>query len=427
MDNPADPPTNEPPQTSGADRPERRGRRLLGVFVVLLLVALVGGLTYGAYLWGLQQDSGGVVDATGAGTEATSDPYPEELAPLIETFEELTEGAVDAPDADELLDAAIDGMLEELDDPYAEFYEPAEYATFSESLDGTYSGVGMELQETPDGLFIVTVFEGSPAQEAGLRSGDQIVEVEGEDVRDAPINSVVDEVRGDEGTEVSIGVERNGEELHFDVGRAEIEIPLLDAELLDDGQGYVELNQFTSGAGDTVREAVNGLLDDGADGLVLDLRGNPGGLLNEAVEVASVFVDEGPVVTVEASDEAETFEASGDAVDAPLVVLVDGGSASASEIVAGAIQDAGRGQLVGEPTFGKGTVQAIRSLSDGSGLKFTNAQYFTPSGESIEEIGVQPDRLVEVDEDEAAEAENGPDEQLDAAQEELRQIIAGAN
>lgn len=411
-----------PPSGPEEDETPRRSHRwvgwLLGSFAlaVVVIAAAAGGFWLGAQ---------GTADLPeiGAGTGPTADAYPEELEPVIETYERLRDEAVDPPPTEDLVEGAVDGMLEVLDDPYARYYLPADYDRFSDTLDGTYSGVGMELQETPDGLFVVTVFEGTPAEEVGIASGDQIIAVDGEDVRDEPIEAVVDLIRGEPETEVTLGLERNGEELEVSPVRAEIEIPLLEHELLDDQVGYIRLNQFISGAGEAVRAAADDLLSAGAEGLVLDLRGNPGGLLPEAVGVASVFVDDGPVVIVEAGDESETFEASGGAIDAPLVVLVDGGSASASEIVAGAVRDTSRGQVVGETTFGKGTVQAIRSLSDGSGLKFTNARYLTPAGDSIEEVGVEPDRVVE-----AAEDPDGPDDdpQLSAAREELRQLIAEA-
>lgn len=414
--------SHTPPDAGGpveAGAATRRSRRWIGWVVGgFALIVLLVGVSTGAFWMGAQ--SSDTLGDVGAGTGPTDDPYPEELAPLIEVFERLQEEAVDPPDAEDLVEAGIEGMLDELDDPYAQFYLPADYERFSDTLDGTYSGVGMELQETPEGLFVVTVFEGTPAEEAGIESGDQIVAVDGEDVRDEPIEAVVDLVRGEPGTDVTLGLERNGESLEVTPTRAEIEIPLLEHEMLEDAIGYIRLNQFMSGAGDAVRAAADELTGAGADGLVLDLRGNPGGLLPEAIEVAGVFVEEGPIVIVEAGDESETFDAPGDALDAPLVVLVNEGSASASEIVAGAVRDTGRGAVVGETTFGKGTVQAIRSLSDGSGLKFTNARYLTPSGDSIEEVGVDPDRVVEDADD--------PDEdpQLAAAREELRQLIAEA-
>jgi carboxyl-terminal processing protease len=206
------------------------------------------------------------------------------------------------------------------------------------------------------------------------------------------------------------------------VTRAEFDLPIVTSETLEDDVGYINLLQFVEGAGERVREEVAAMVDDGVAGIVLDLRENPGGLLNEAVAVSSVFIEDGNIVTVEErSREREVFEAVGDAYEqVPLVVLVDDHSASASEIVAGAIQDADRGTIVGEQTFGKGTVQTITQLSDGSGAKFTTARYYTPSGDSIEGVGVKPD--VEV-----AAGDNGrvleDDPQVRAAVDEIVESV----
>lgn len=396
--------------------PSRRPWRLLGAAISVVLVA---ALVVTAYRLGDEGPQGfidaPVADSAGGPTSGA----PAELDPLVELYEELTQEAVRDPDGDALVEGAMEGMLDALDDDYARYYDETDYAQLSEQLDGEYSGVGMELQETADGLVVVTVFPGTPAQRAGVEPGDQVVGVDGQDVADEPIEAVVAEVRGEEGTEVELEVEREGETLELEVTRETIAIPRIDSEQLDEDLGYVRLFQFTGGAADDVREAVTELEADGADGIVLDLRGNPGGLLREAVRVASVFLDDEVVVrVVERAGQQEVLETSGDAVELPLVVLIDEGTASASEIVASAVQDAGRGELVGETTFGKGTVQTITSLEDGSGVKFTTAEYLTASGVSIEGTGVVPDREVAGGQDEE------PDEQLAAARDLLRAQMA---
>ena len=387
--------------------------RLLGV---LGAIAVIAALTVTAYRLGQEGPSGFVEMPVTGNSGAPTSGAPAELDPLTELYNELTAEAVNEPDSEALVEAAMEAMLEELDDPYARYYDAADYAAFSEELDGTYSGVGMELQETGEGLFVVTVFPGTPAEAAGVEAGDQVIGVDGEDVRDEPIEAVVREVRGEEGTDVELEVERDGETLELSITRASIDIPRLDAEMLDDGLGYVRLFQFTGGAGDELLEAVGELVDEGAEGIVLDLRGNPGGLLSEAVRVASAFLsDEVVVRVVERAGEEEALESAGEAFDEiPLVVLVNEGTASASEIVAAAVQAAGRGEVIGEPTFGKGTVQTIKSLPGERGVKFTTAEYLTPAGDSIEDVGVKPDREVA-----------GEEEQLQAAQEFLRSHLAG--
>ncbi len=408
---PPGPPVAEP------KRPVWRWRVLGGLTALVVVAALV----FSAYRVG-SEGAGGFVEVPVGGS---ADRVPAELEPLVELYEDLQTDAVDPPDSEVLVEGAIEGMLEALDDPYARYYDPAAYEDFSDQLDGTYAGVGMELQETPEGLYVVRVFEGTPADEGGVRSGDRILGVDGEDVTEQPIEAVVNQVRGEPGTDVELELEREDDEVETvttTLTRAEIAIPRLEASVLDDGAAHIELLQFTTGVADEVREVIGAAVEDGADGVVLDLRGNPGGLLRESVNVASVFLDDEVVVRVqERSGEEETLSAAGDpAGDFPLVVLVDGGTASASEIVAAAVQDADRGIVIGEPTFGKGTVQTIRTLPGGSGAKFTTAAYFTPSGESIEEVGVEPDREVAAGED----AEEDP--QLSAAQDALQSLLAGS-
>ncbi|HWB72472.1 MAG TPA: S41 family peptidase [Egibacteraceae bacterium] len=347
---------------------------------------------------------------------------PSELVPIREAYQRLQREAVDVPGDAELVRGAIEGMLGTLDDPYAVYYDPAALAAFHDQLDGRFSGVGLVLQEAPEGPTVANVLEGSPAAAAGVQVGERIVGVDGRDVHRLPIEAVVPLVKGPDGTPVTLSLEGGtAGPRQVTMRRATIEVPNLETRRLDDGAGYVRLVLFDEEAGADVRSAVERLIADGAQGIVLDLRGNPGGLLIEAVRVASVFVEDGPIVSVEErAGQRETFSAAGEALEnLPLVVLVDQGSASASEIVAGAIQDLGRGVVVGTATFGKGTVQTVRVLVDGSGVKFTTAEYFTPSGDSIEEAGVVPDETV------APSAAGGTDAQLLAAQRALRSMLAG--
>lgn len=387
------------------DRPPRRGRRLglVAGGVVGLLVLLVLSFQLGV-------SAAGAPAASGPSGDVVAD-----LEPVLSLYDELRDDAVDAPASEELVEGAAEGMIEALDDPYAHLYDEQSYERLSQSLEGQFSGVGLVLESREDGPVIVSVIEGSPAEDAGISSEERIVEVDGEDVSDATIEELVAVVSGEAGTDVTLTLD-GGERGRYTVTvtRAEIELPNVESRLLDDGAGYVRLVQFTDDVGQDVRAAVTELTDEGADGFVLDLRGNPGGLLDEAVDVAGVFIEDGPVVSVEQrAGDRVTYDATGEAVDAPLVVLVDEGSASASEIVAGAVKDLDRGQIVGQQTFGKGTVQTVQPLPEGYGVKFTTARYFTPSGQSIEDAGVTPDVVVE-----------GAEEQLARAQEALVERIA---
>jgi carboxyl-terminal processing protease len=382
--------------------------KLPGLIAVLALAAVAGAAVFMVVSSGRASDGGGDTQAA------------EDLAPLTELYQALSDQAVDAPNKDELVRAAIEGMLEEVDDPYARYFPDDEFDEFNASLDGTFSGVGLMLEETPEGPVIVSVLEGTPAESAGIEEGERIVSVDGQNVRDDPLEQIVSKVKGDPGTDVVLGLEGGDQgPRELRVTRAEFDLPIIASERLENDIGYVNLRQFADGAGDRVREEVGTMVDDGVSGIVLDLRENPGGLLNEAVAVASVFIEDGEVVSVEERSQArETFEAVDDAFEqVPIAVLVDGNSASASEIVAGAIQDTGRGPIVGQQTFGKGTVQTITTLSDGSGAKFTTARYYTPSGDSIESVGVTPD--VEVERGEPGELSEDP--QVQAAIEQIRE------
>jgi carboxyl-terminal processing protease len=361
---------------------------------VAVLVAAVGYVAY-------QAGQAGVPVVPGTGPTAVADA-PADLEVLGELYRYLSEDAVDAPDDDALLRGAIDGMIETLDDPYALYFDAEAYEQFNQQLDGTFSGVGLMLEDSPDGPVVVSVLPDTPAERAGIEVGERIVSVDGRDVSDLPLEAIVNLVTGEPGTAVTVGFEEGPEGAReIELTRAEIDLPLVEAELLEDGIGHVRLLGFSQGAADAAHGAVDDLLADGAEGLVLDLRSNPGGLLNQAVDVASLFLDEELVVTVREAggEEREMRAEEGGYPDLPLVVLVDEGTASASEIVAAAVQDAGRGELVGSTTFGKGTVQTVRDLGSEAGVKFTTAEYLTPAGESIEGTGVEPDREVDEEED----------------------------
>ncbi|MEX0657637.1 MAG: S41 family peptidase [Egibacteraceae bacterium] len=384
------------------------------MLAVVCVAVLATGLLTIAYQIGLQSaDDGPGTPAAGA-----SSGLPRDFSRLADVYERVTSEAVDPPSHEQLLEGAIEGMLEQLDDPYAVYYDAMEFTAFSELLDGTFSGVGVMVEDTPEGVTIVNVLSDAPAEAAGLEEGERIVAVDGEDVREAPLQAVVQRVQGEEGTTVRLGLEGGSQgPREVAVTRAQIERPVMEVGELDGGLVHIQLLQFTEQVGEQVRAVMDEQLANGARGVVLDLRGNPGGLLREAVNVASVFIESGTIVSVqERGQERQSFAATGGALgDVPLVVLVDASSASASEIVAGAVQDLGRGLVVGTPTFGKGTVQTVRPLMDGAGLKLTTAEYFTASGVSIEGTGIAPDRVVD-----------DVDQQLAAAQETLQGQLVGA-
>jgi carboxyl-terminal processing protease len=313
---------------------------------------------------------------------------------------------------------AIEGSLRALDDPYTLFVEPQERDREEEELRGSFGGIGAMVERTPEGRILLTPMEGRPAAEAGLLAGDELVAIDGQPVNaDMPFEDVLAMVRGDVGDVVRLTVQRDGEDdlLTFKVRRAEIVTPSVSWEMVPPDIGYVRLSIFGERTSEELGEAIEELQAQGAQSFILDLRNNGGGLLPAAIDVASQFLEDGVVVYERKNTGEERpypVEANGNPLDEPLAILVNSGSASASEIVAGAIQDYERGILIGTPTYGKASVQLIFDLSDGSSLHVTNARWLTPSRHEIEESGLSPDIKVELtDED----RQQDRDPQLDAA------------
>lgn len=329
---------------------------------------------------------------------------------IQQAYDKILSSAVEPPDAEALAHGAIKGMVGVLKkkekDPYAFFFSPKSYESFQELTTGSFSGIGVWLKVDRAGLKIVSVLPGTPAVTAGLKRGDLIRSIDGKRVKKLDTDQAVGLIKGPEGTDVRLQIERGQEKIAFKITRREIELPNLQQKLRSDHLGYVRLFSFAKRAGEQVRAAVEKLRSRGATGIILDLRDNGGGLFDEGIEVASVFIEDGDVVTYrEPGSEDVTYDAEGDAIDdVPLVVLVNEGTASASEIVSGALQDRGRAELVGTTTYGKGSVQQVIPLPDSSALKFTTAAYLTPSGRNINGTGIAPDLKVK-----------NPNEQLAAA------------
>jgi carboxyl-terminal processing protease len=299
-----------------------------------------------------------------------------------------------------LEDASLKGIVESLDDPYSSYLTAKEARQFDEDVSGHFEGVGMNVEQDRRGLKVLRVFDGSPAQDAQIRTGDFILAVNGRPI--AGVNSEVstNRIKGPAGTSVELRVFTPGEssDRTVKVKRERIEVPLTRARLKErDGQkiGVVELIAFSEGAHAALARDIKRLRERGAEAIVLDLRGNPGGLLLEGVAVSSLFIEDGRIVSVRGRHRAErVHDAEGDAIlpkDVPVAVLVDGGSASASEIVTGALRDRKRAKVVGTRTFGKGLVQEIQPLSNGGVLDITVANYYLPGGETISTKGIKPE------------------------------------
>lgn len=316
---------------------------------------------------------------------------------------------------------AIRGMLETLDDDYTSFSEPSIAEIRRIDATGSFEGIGATVRMNEDDVLeIVETYTDSPAENAGLLPGDQVLEVDGQSIVGYSVFDAVTLIRGPEGSEVILTIQREGTDpFKVTIIRARLDIPIIESRMLEDNVGYVRLFDFTSPATIRLQETLEQLFDRGATSLILDLRGNPGGFLDQAIQVSDLFLDEGLILIERRSDGQElefTSTDDGLAMEIPLVILVNGGSASASEIVAGAIQDRERGVLIGETTFGKGSVQLVHALSDGSELRVTFARWFTPNDRAIHGEGLKPDIDVPLTPE---DLEAGRDPQLERAIEYL--------
>ena len=325
---------------------------------------------------------------------------------------------------EDIIYGAISGMVESLDDPYSVFFDPEDTEKFLEDITGRFEGVGMEIGIRDRNLQVIAPLEGTPAQKAGLMPGDQILKVDGELTVELSLDEAVSLIRGPKGTKVTLTIFREGWDMPEDieVERAVIEVPSLKWELIEDNIAYIKIYHFSEKASfDFTRVAIQ-ILGSGAQKIILDLRNNPGGYLEVARDIAGFFLKRGEIVVIEASGkEREEYKARGNAIflDYPIVVLINEGSASGSEILAGALRDNRGIILIGEDSFGKGSVQRLEKLRGGSSLKITTAEWLTPKGQSITDVGLEADIKVEMTEEDYKE---GRDPQLDKAIETLKNL-----
>jgi carboxyl-terminal processing protease len=359
--------------------------------LVATLAVLVVGSTVFSVGFALGRRSGDAISIRGVSGRG--------LSLVDEVYRTITSTAVDPPGDGALSRGAVKGMVQALkrsNDPYAYFFSPKSYSSFSELTSGQFSGIGVWLKKNGQELEIVSVLPSTPARAAGLQRGDVIEEIDGTAVRNMTTDEAVARIKGPSGSAVSLAVDRDGESLTFEIDRKTIKLPNVRSRLQGD-VAYVRLFTFARGAGDDVRGAVERLVEEGAKGVILDLRDNGGGLFSEGIDVASDFIEDGKIVTYrERSGPGQVYRATGDAFEAvPLVVLVNEGTASASEIVAGALQDRNRAVLIGMETYGKGSVQEVVPLPDSSAFKLTVASYYTPDGTNLSGNGIEPDVVVD--------------------------------
>lgn len=326
-------------------------------------------------------------------------------------------------DHQKLIYGAVKGMVDAVGDPYTVYQTPSQREISDTDLRGSFDGIGIQVDMKDNRLTVVAPIEGSPAEAAGFRPGDIVLEVDGKSLSGKTLNDTVGLIRGPRGTSVTLTVLRQGtnDPIEITVVRAEIKLKSVRVRMLDDQVGYLRISSFSASTGTEMANGVKNLVDQQARGIIVDLRNNPGGYLQTSVEATAQFMDPGSVVLLQKSGngDVKTYrtEGGGTATQLPVVVLINKGSASASEIMAGALRDNRHAFLVGEKSFGKGTVQNVHELSDKSGLRVTTAQWLTPAEKPIQGVGLLPDQVVELPPTStiSSEATRADDAQLDAA------------
>ncbi len=357
------------------------------------------------------EKSGESLLSTGSNDESDGNVLNDEVIDKTNDIQDIIdENFYFEEDIDNVEENVYKGMMEGLDDPYSVYYTPEEYTELMEDTSGEYVGIGVQVNQDPETMLITVtkVFKDGPASKVGIKKGDIITAVDDWELAGEEVEQVVKKIKGKEGSMVKITVYREGEHdyLEFDTARQMVENPTVEYRMLADDIGYISVASFYDVTADQYKAAVEDLKSQGMKGLIVDLRDNPGGLLTTVVDMLDYMLPEGKLVYTEDKDGniLEEFDSTDEEqFTLPLVVMINENSASASEIYAGAIKDYGAGKLVGIQTFGKGIVQRIFDLGDGSALKLTIAKYFTPNGNDIHEIGVAPDVEVELS-DEAKEA-----------------------
>ena len=376
----------------------------VSIWVIPLAVILAISLTLVGVAWGLQKlthNAGGAVQ-------------------FLFTLGKIHSSYVGDYTDKKLFEGAMHGLVESLDDPYSEYLDEKGFANLNEMTDGTFGGIGVVLDQRNKEFVVVSPMEGSPGAKAGIEAGDKILKVDDKDTKGRSLEDVVSTIRGKKGTSVKLLLEhKNGEQYTADIVRDDIKIKSVAGKMLPDSKiGYIRISMFNENTGEEFKKAYEKLEQEGMQATLLDLRHNPGGLLNECVKVANYIVPKGPVVSItDKKGKTQVYKSKLEKVKYPLAVLIDHGSASASEIVSGAVQDTKAGKLFGVKTYGKGCVQSVFHITPDTGLKLTTAMYYTPSGRSIHKVGVEPDVEIELPEKATS------DVQLKKAEEYLREEL----
>ena len=377
---------------------------IMGIFLVIFLTA---GITTIALTFGDKK------------VESLAPDKHAEFEKLYSTYDKIKDDYYEEVDEEKLVDGAINGMIKSLDDPYSAYMDKKEASSFHESISSSFEGIGAEIQEQDGQIMVVSPIKGSPAEKAGVKPNDIILSVDGKSVEGLSSSEAVLKIRGEKGTKVDLSISRAGESepIKLTIKRDTIPIETVYAEMLDDGVAKIQVTSFSEHTVQELKTALEEMSKKDMKGIVLDLRGNPGGLLDQAIEMASLFIPNGEVVlqVEERSGKKEVYKSENDGeLKIPVVVLIDDGSASASEIVAAAVSESADIPLIGVKSFGKGTVQTAQDFKDGSNFKYTVAKWLTPEGNWIHKKGIKPDITVKLP-DYASLPYISPDKELKAS------------
>lgn len=393
---------------------------LITLFLIYSVILFAVAYMMGASNWPLAQ--------LGLASSRMPREAEEVFDPFWEVWNLVNSQYFDQPlDSENLMEGAIEGMLSRLEDPNTRYLELAVEESARDSMEGEIQGIGVLVEMVDDQITVVSPFEGSPADGAGIRPGDVLLEADGVDLAGMDLSEAAALIRGPAGTEVDLVILRGEETIELTVTRDVVQIPSVRGEILEGDLAYVRLSRFGNRTPQELSEVLEEVLSQNPRGMILDLRNNPGGGLDASVDIADEFLEEGVVLIEQfGSGRERVFRSSdsGRAQDIPLVVLINEGSASASEVLAGAIRDRQRGILVGSASFGKGTVQTWHALSNGGGVRITTARWLTPDGDWVNETGLSPDVVVSAPE--APPGEPAEDVQLQAAIEQLREMTGAA-
>lgn len=404
------------------NKPEKKssvGSLLLGILlgIIISITLVVAGLT-GLVGTGFFHISADGIYVTGTSSD-DSDGIGSKVEAKLNALDSVLSNKFyfDDVDDEKAANSIYKAYLSSYGDKYTVYYTPEEYKSLVESTSGTFYGIGAVCQKSDEGgIVIVEPYEDAPAYKAGIRKGDRVIKVDGKDIMDMDLSAAVALIKGDRGTKVTLTVIRDGQTMDISIKRDAVNIKTVDYEMREDSIGYIVISQFDDVTTEQFKSALTDLQNQGMKDLIIDVRSNPGGVLSVVVDIVDEIVPKGLIVYTEDVDgnRKEYNGKSSNELSIPIAVLVDGNSASASEIFAGALQDYGKAKIIGTQTFGKGIVQTIQPLTDGSAIKYTIAKYYTPKGQDIHGHGVTPDIVVEYD------GSVDSDNQYDAAMEYVK-------